>query len=231
VFKDNDSIPIRENLLPLPSSEDGYNKVLFVGTTGAGKSTLLRHLIGTTSENFPLTTTGKATVSDLEVIVAEGNYKSVVTFFTRQMTETFIQECIYNALLKAMNESDKKKIFEEFSENKEQTFRLKYILGNFQDKKTKVKKLSFFDDDLSDDSEECKVNLQEDENKNNVNEYLENIILISNQLKLLFPLEESDNNNKSESLNPGSELLPIPNEVKLTSPKNKSNNDNLTLSY
>ena len=114
-FKDNESIPIRENLLPLPSSDDGYNKVLFVGTTGAGKSTLLRQLIGTTSENFPLTTTGKATVSDLEVIVAEENYKSVVTFFTRRMTETFIQECVYNALLKAMNESDKNRLSQNYS--------------------------------------------------------------------------------------------------------------------
>ena len=42
-FKDNESSPIRENLLPLPSSDDGYNKILFVGTTGAGKSTLLQY--------------------------------------------------------------------------------------------------------------------------------------------------------------------------------------------
>ena len=106
-IKDNESTPIRENLLPLPSSDDGYSKVLLVGTTGAGKSTLLRQLIGTTSENFPLTTAGKATVSDLEVIITKGNYKAAVTFFTRQMTEAFIQECVYDALLKAMNEGEK----------------------------------------------------------------------------------------------------------------------------
>lgn len=227
-FRDNESSPIRENLLPLPSSDDGYNKVLFVGTTGAGKSTLLRQLIGTTSENFPLTTTGKATVSDLEVIVAEGNYKSVVTFFTRQMTETFIQECVYNALLKAMNESDKKKIFEELSENKEQTFRLKYILGTFHDKNTNMKKLSFFDDNLSDETEEYKVNLHEAEKKNNINEYLEKLIVISNQLKRLFNVEGFDKNNKFESINPGSELHQIPIEVKLTSPENESDTDNMS---
>jgi GTPase Era involved in 16S rRNA processing len=221
-FKDNESTPIRENLLPLPSSDDGYNKVLFVGTTGAGKSTLLRQLIGTTSENFPLTTTGKATVSDLEVIVAEGNYKSVVTFFTRRMTQAFIQECVYNALLKAMNDSDKKKIFEEFSENKEQTFRLKYILGNFQDKKPNVKKLSFFDDDISDAFEEGKDHLPEAEDKNNITEYLEKMIQISNELKLIFPEKESDTNNKSENINLDSELLQIPNEVKLIFPENES---------
>ncbi len=114
-FNDSESTPIRENLLPLPSSDDGYNKVLFVGTTGAGKSTLLRQLIGTTSEHFPLTTSGKATVSDLEVIVATGNYKAAVTFFTKGLVEAFVQECVYDALLKSMNEKDKNRLSQNYS--------------------------------------------------------------------------------------------------------------------
>jgi len=204
----SDSAPIRENLLPLPSSDDDYNKVLFVGTTGAGKSTLLRQLIGTTSENFPLTTTGKATVSDLEVIVAKGNYKAAVTFFTKGMVEAFVQECVYNALLKAMNEKDKKKIFEELSENKDQTFRLKYIIGNYQDKTFDKKPLSFFGDDEHGSVEECKASSNNEELKpNNVNQYLDRIIQISNEFKKTVQDEEANSTDKNEKSGLDSEDL------------------------
>ncbi len=171
-FKDNESTPIRENLLPLPSSDDGYSKVLFVGTTGAGKSTLLRQLIGTTSENFPLITSGKATVSDLEVIVAKGNYKAVVTFITKPMTELYVQDCVYYAILKALKEGDKKKIFDEMSENKEQTFRLRHILGNFKDIKSDIKEPTFSDDDESGVSEKDKYPVSDVEKSNKITEYL-----------------------------------------------------------
>ncbi|MCC4767754.1 hypothetical protein FXW07_14370 [Methanosarcina sp. DH1] len=206
-LKDNESIPIRENLLPLPSSDDGYNKILFVGTTGAGKSTLLRQLIGTTSENFPLITTGKATVSDLEVIVAQGNYKAVVTFITKSMTELYVQDCVYSAILKALKEGEKEKIFEELSENKEQTFRLRYILGNYKDKKSNVKRSCFFDDDESDVSEKSEDFLFDVEKSNKINEYLERIIQISSQLKSIPLDEESDIEKKSENKYFDSELL------------------------
>ncbi len=206
-FNDSESIPIRENLLPLPSSDDGYDKILFVGTTGAGKSTLLRQLIGTTSENFPLTTSGKATVSDLEVIVAKGNYKAAVTFFTKGMVEAFVQECVYNALLKAMNEKDKKKIFEELSENKDQTFRLKYIIGNHQDKNFDKKPLSFFDDECS-SVEECKSSQNNEEIRpNNVNQYLERIIQISNGFKKIVSDEEINSTDKNENISLDSEIF------------------------
>ena len=205
-IKDNESIQIRENLLPLPSSDDGYNKVLFVGTTGAGKSTLLRQLIGTTSENFPLTTTGKATVSDLEVIVAKGNYKAVVTFISKPMTELYVQDCVYSAILKALKEGEKEKIFEELSENKEQTFRLRYILGNFKDKKPNVKAPCFFDDE-SDVSEKSEDFLYSMEKSNKISEYLERIIQISYTLKSLYLNEESNIEKKSENEYLDSELL------------------------
>lgn len=205
---ENDSTPIRENLLPLPSSDDSYNKVLFVGTTGAGKSTLLRQLIGTTSESFPLTTTGKATISDLEVIVAAGNYKASVTFFSKVMVEAFVQECVYNALLKAMNEKDKKKIFEELSENKDQTFRLKYIIGNYQDKTSDKKPLSFFGDDGCSSVEECKASSNNEELKpNNVNQYLDRIIQISNEFKKTVQDEEANSTDKNEKSGLDSEDL------------------------
>src|SRR5690242_2272933 len=42
----SNSWDIRNDVLPLPSPEDGYAKILMVGTTGAGKTSLLRHLMG-----------------------------------------------------------------------------------------------------------------------------------------------------------------------------------------
>jgi hypothetical protein len=206
-FKDNDSTPIRENLLPLPSSDDGYNKVLLVGITGAGKSTLLRKFIGTRSESFPLTTTGKATVSDLEVIIAKGKYKAVATFITKPVTELYVQECVFYAILKALNEGEKKKIFEELSEKKDQTFRLKHILGNFRDKKLNLKESPVFDDEESDDSEESKDLLYDIERSNKINEYLDRIIQIASELKLITWNKESDSEKISKNVNLDSESL------------------------
>jgi len=47
----------RERLLPLPSKDEGYARVQFVGTTGAGKTTVVRQLLGTdpVKERFPST--------------------------------------------------------------------------------------------------------------------------------------------------------------------------------
>ena len=48
---------LREELIPLPTADDGYSRVLFVGTTGAGKTSLLRQLIGSDpdKDRFPST--------------------------------------------------------------------------------------------------------------------------------------------------------------------------------
>ena len=47
----------RETIIPLPKPEEGYVRVMLVGSTGAGKTTLLRQLIG--SESVPLYIDGK----------------------------------------------------------------------------------------------------------------------------------------------------------------------------
>lgn len=41
---------IRNQAVALPGREDGYARVMLVGTTGAGKTSLLRHLIGSHPE-------------------------------------------------------------------------------------------------------------------------------------------------------------------------------------
>jgi hypothetical protein len=47
----------RNEILPLPTAEDGYSLVLLTGSVGAGKTTLVRQLIGTDpeTERFPST--------------------------------------------------------------------------------------------------------------------------------------------------------------------------------
>ena len=53
------------------------------GTTGAGKTTLLRQRMGTdpAKDRFPSSSTAKTTVHETEVILQEGPYCAVVTFF------------------------------------------------------------------------------------------------------------------------------------------------------
>jgi hypothetical protein len=107
-----------------------------------------------------------------------------------------------------MNEKDKKKIFEELSENKDQTFRLKYILGDYPDKNFDKKPLSFFGDDEYRSSKECKNSQNSDEIKpNNVNQYLERIIQISNEFKKIVPDEETDSTDKNENADLNSEFF------------------------
>ena len=65
---------LREAHIRLPNAEqDGYSRVLFVGTTGAGKTSLFRQLIGSDPDDdrFPSTAPAKTTIADIEVIQAE----------------------------------------------------------------------------------------------------------------------------------------------------------------
>src|SRR4051794_16021444 len=61
----DDPIALREAHIRLPNAEeDGYSRVLFVGTTGAGKTSLLRQLIGSDPDDdrFPSTAPAKTTI-------------------------------------------------------------------------------------------------------------------------------------------------------------------------
>lgn len=134
---------LRERYLPLPTAEDGYSKVLFVGTTGAGKTSLLRHLIGSDpkQDKFPSTSTAKTTIADTEIIMADAPYQAVVTFFSEASVRTNIHECVIEACLKAKAELDKaitsdgeadaddSKIINSLLNHPAQQFRLGYTLG------------------------------------------------------------------------------------------------------
>lgn len=129
-----DPFEIRESAIPLPGREQGYARALLVGTTGAGKTTLLRHLIGSDPEHdrFPSTSTAKTTVSDIEVIPAEGLYSAVVTFFSEATVRANIEDCVMNACTAVWNDDPGEKILERFLNHPDQRFRLSYLLGNGQ---------------------------------------------------------------------------------------------------
>ncbi len=57
---------ILDKHIKLPTREDGYARIMLVGTTGAGKTTLLRHIIGSDHRNdrFPATSPGRTTTAD-----------------------------------------------------------------------------------------------------------------------------------------------------------------------
>ncbi len=126
---------LREVHIPLPRKEDGYSRVLFVGTTGAGKTSLLRQLIGSDPDNdrFPSTAPNKTTIADIEVVQAEGSFEAVVTFFTEFQVQANVEECIIDACLAAYEGALRDKIAERFLNHRDQKFRLSYVLGGWRE--------------------------------------------------------------------------------------------------
>lgn len=128
-----DPATIRDSVLPLPSKDDGYSRILLMGTTGVGKTSLLRHLMGTAAkrDRFPSTSTGKCTVADTEVITAHGEFEAVVTFFPKRQVRTYIEESILEASRTAWRDAMEEQIARDLLNHKEQRFRLGYILGSW----------------------------------------------------------------------------------------------------
>ena len=129
-----DSRVLRDGHIVLPGATDGYARVLFVGTTGAGKTSLLRHLIGSDPDRdrFPSTSTAKTTVSDIEVIPAEGPYRAIVTFFTEFLIQANIEDCLLNACTAVWEKESDARIAERLLNHPDQRFRLTYTLGSWR---------------------------------------------------------------------------------------------------
>lgn len=125
---------LRDEQLPLPTSNQGYANVLFVGTTGAGKTTLLRQVIGTDpkKERFPSTSPNKTTVSDTEVICADGAYEGVVTFFDQREIRLHLEDCVMAAVLAMLKGEDNWTVAQHLLEHSEQRFRFFYVLGEYE---------------------------------------------------------------------------------------------------
>lgn len=121
----------RSDAIPLPTRDDGYGTILFLGTTGAGKTTLLRHIIGSDPEKdrFPSTSTAKTTTADIEIIASPGDFSAAVTFMPEYEVRAHIDECLEEACLEAIQGKPDAKIAAALLEHREQRFRLSYILG------------------------------------------------------------------------------------------------------
>jgi len=126
-----DSESIREAHIHLPNKDEGYTRVMFVGTTGAGKTSLLRQLIGSDPDDdrFPSTAPAKTTIADIEVVQTPGDFEAVVTFFSEFQTLANIEECVVDSALAVLEKAEMEKIADRFLNHRDQKFRLSYLLG------------------------------------------------------------------------------------------------------
>lgn len=127
-----DFAALREAMIPLPTKDEGYRKVLLLGTTGAGKTTVVRQLLGTDpeTERFPSTSTAKTTVADTEIITtADDQYMAAVTFTPRDEVIDYLTENVSDAALAAFNGKTDQEITRRLLDHVNQRFRFSYILG------------------------------------------------------------------------------------------------------
>ena len=151
----------REEMLPLPTPDDGYARVMLVGSTGAGKTTLLRQLIGSdhTRDRFPSTSTAKTTTADIEIVTtATGPFTSVITFMNEHEVRAAVDECLEEACASAIRGQDDEGIADALLEHPEQRFRLSYPLGTWQQESANHEM-----DNLFEDEEDPAVTLPVDE--------------------------------------------------------------------
>jgi energy-coupling factor transporter ATP-binding protein EcfA2 len=122
---------LRESYIPMPGADDGFSRVLFVGTTGAGKTTLLRQLIGSDPEEdrFPSTAPAKTTIADIEIITAGAEFEAIVTFFSEFQIQAYVEECVLDAALASRSGAPLDKVADRFLSHRDQKFRLTYVLG------------------------------------------------------------------------------------------------------
>lgn len=128
----SDTRSIREELQPFPGRELGYRRILLVGTTGAGKTTIVRQLIGTDpdEDRFPTTATGRTTIADTELVLAEGYYRAAVTFFSLDEVTQHLQDCVLQAVLAAHRKEDRADVQRALLRHKDERFRFNYVLGD-----------------------------------------------------------------------------------------------------
>lgn len=133
VPEETDFAALRDAVILLPDSgPDGYRRVLLLGTTGAGKTTLVRQLIGTDpmKERFPSTSTAKTTIHDTEIVLADGDWRAVVTFASSDEVREYVNECISAAVLSAAKGANDVEVLRRLLNHVNQRFRFSYVIGN-----------------------------------------------------------------------------------------------------
>ena len=125
---------LRGEFIRLPKPEEGYGRVLLVGSTGAGKTTLLRQLIGSRhkEDRFPSTSTAKTTTADIEIVIADGSFEAAITFMTEHEVRCAVDECLEEACISVIRGQADTGIANALLEHREQRFRLSYLLGSWQ---------------------------------------------------------------------------------------------------
>ena len=189
---------LREALIPLPAADDGYSRVLFVGTTGAGKTSLLRQLIDSDpdKDRFPSTAPAKTTIADIEVVQSDGSYEAVVTFFTEFQIQASIEECIVDACSAAREKVPDEKIADRFLNHRDQKFRLSYILGGWREIDDRP-----IDDEFSFDEESEMTDDDLEEVELTASERNENREALRDILDQIKALSETAVNRLSKDLN------------------------------
>jgi len=127
-----DFLAVRDQLMPLPNSADGYHHVMLIGTTGAGKTTVVRQILGTDpkTERFPSTSTAKTTVADTEIVLTDSDdYEVVVTFVGRDEIVDYLSENVSEAGLAIFRDRPRAEVLRRLLDHTNQRFRFSYVLG------------------------------------------------------------------------------------------------------
>ncbi len=206
-----DSKKLREDMIQLPTPEDGYARVMLVGPTGAGKTTLLRQLIGSDhkSDRFPSTSTARTTTADIEIVIAPSPpFKAVVTFLTEHEVRGDIEECLEKACTSAISNASDKDIADALLEHREQRFRLSYILGSWQQEQPEQEDDEY---EMGDEETEAATLAKDEivagseltENKDRLSEYVDLIKEVAAAVQKQTAqkhgdLEDIDNSNKRQ---------------------------------
>jgi hypothetical protein len=126
---------VRNAVIRLLGSADGYTRAMLIGTTGAGKTSLLRHLIGShpDRDRFPSTSASRTTISDIEIITSEDeSYHAIVTFFNEWAVHTYVHECVADACAALWDECTDERLAERLLTHRDLRFRLGYIIGSWK---------------------------------------------------------------------------------------------------
>ncbi len=180
-----DSWATRNQTIELPSKKDGYTKVMLVGTTGAGKTSLLRHLIGSDPERdrFPSTSTAKTTIADIEIVISQGEYEAIVTFFSEHYTVAAIEECILEACKAATQEKKEVDIANALLNHRDQRFRLSYLLGTYQEKTPPTDDEWSFDEETQEPQDSLVPSDEQESNQTAIENYLKRIRSLAAKVK------------------------------------------------